>query len=91
MLGLILCRIVEIYKFILLARVILSFVPLFRPGWSPSPAVRPFIEFVYGLTDPPVNFIRRFIPQPMGFPLDLSFLVWFLLIQFVLEPILCSL
>lgn len=91
MAGLILCRIVEIYKFILLARVILSFVPLFRPGWSPPPSVRPLIEFVYGLVDPPVNYIRRFIPQPAGFPLDLSFLVWFLLIQFVLEPILCGL
>ena len=89
--GRILCRTVEIYNFILFARVILSFIPLFRPGWMPPAPIRPFIDFIYGLTDPPVNYIRRFIPQPGGFPFDLAFTVWFLIVAFVLRPILCSL
>jgi YggT family protein len=91
MLGLILCRVVQIYGYIIVARVVISFIPLFKPDWSPSPGLRPILEFIYGLTDPPVNYLRRFIPQPMGFPFDLSFLVWILLINFVIAPILCRL
>ena len=91
MTGRILCNVVRIYEYILIARVIVSFIPVFKPGWSPSPGLRPILDFIYGLTDPPVNWLRRFIPQPMGFPFDLSFLVWLLLVQFVLAPILCRL
>jgi YggT family protein len=91
MAGQILCRVIEIYNLILFARVILSFVQVFRPGWAPGPMVRPFIDFIYGLTDPPVNYLRRVIPQPMGFPFDLAFTVWFLIVIFLLRPLFCSL
>jgi YggT family protein len=69
-----------IYIFILWARVILSFVPLVKPGWSPGPGIKPVFDVVYALTDPPINALRKVVPQPFGFPLDLAFLVWFLII-----------
>jgi len=88
-LSLLLCRLFEIYFYILLARVILSFVPLFRPGWSPPAGIRPLVDFVYTLTDPPVSYLRRFVPQPMGFPFDLAFTVWFFIVV-ILQQIVCS-
>jgi uncharacterized protein YggT (Ycf19 family) len=47
------------------------------------------LDLVYALTDPPVNALRRVIPQPMGFPIDLAFLVWFLIVFFVQRAV-CS-
>jgi YggT family protein len=84
-----LCRLLEVYWIILIVRVVLSFVPMFRPGWSPPPALRPLVDFVYTLTDPPVSYLRRFVPQPMGFPFDLAFTVWFFVVV-ILQRIVCS-
>lgn len=69
-----------LYIVVLWARVIVSFVPLIKPGWTPPPGIRPIFDVVYGLTDPPINALRKVVPQPFGFPLDLAFLVWFLII-----------
>lgn len=89
MAQLLLCRLINIYELILLARVIVSFIPLFKPGWSPPSGLRPLFDFVYTLTDPPVAYLRRFIPQPMGFPFDLAFTAWFIIIL-ILQRIICS-
>lgn len=77
----ILLNILSIYSWILIARVILSFIPLFRPGWVPPPFLAPVVDVVYGLTEPPLQVLRRVIPQPMGFPFDLSFLVLFVIVE----------
>jgi YggT family protein len=77
----ILYNILQIYTYILIARVVLSFIPLFKPGWSPPAFLSPVVDIVYGLTEPPLQFLRRVIPQPMGFPFDLSFLVLFLIVN----------
>ncbi|MGH2717908.1 MAG: YggT family protein [Actinomycetota bacterium] len=69
-----------VYIIILWARVILSFVPFVKPGWEPSSGVKPIFDLVYGLTDPPVDALRKVIPQPFNFPIDLAFLVWFFII-----------
>lgn len=86
------CFLVQIYAWILLARVILSFVFMGRPDWVPPPGIRPLLDMVYGLTDPPVNYLRRFIPplQAGAVAFDLAFLVWWLIIQFLIGPVLCS-
>jgi YggT family protein len=90
--GSILCLIAQIYMYILFARVIISFVFLFRPDWRPPSGLRPLLDLIYAATDPPVNFLRRFIPplRSGAVALDLAFLVWFLLVAYVLRPILCS-
>lgn len=90
--GSILCLIAQIYLYILIARVVISFVFLFRPDWRPPQGLRPLLDLIYAATDPPVNFLRRFIPPLRSgtVALDLAFVVWFLLVQFVIIPIFCS-
>lgn len=77
------CLAIGIYVGILYARIILSFVYLFKPGWVPPSELRPILDLIYAATDPPVNALRKIIPQPFGFPIDLAFLVWFLFVIIV--------
>ena len=71
------------YIWILLARVILSWVPMFAPRWEPRGLVLVIVEFIYTLTDPPVKLLQRWIkPVRMGqVQLDLSVLVLFFGLQ----------
>jgi len=80
MLVLILFTALRVYGYVLLARVILSFIPLFKPDWTPPSALAPLVDLVYGLTEPPLQLLRRVIPQPSGFPFDLSFIVLYLIV-----------
>ncbi len=65
------------YIVVLFARLIMDYVMAFSRTFRPKGAVAFLFEFVYTLTDPPLKFLRRFIPPlRMGnFALDLSFLV----------------
>lgn len=83
----ILVQTLNLYIYILIARVVLSFIPLFKPGWSPPPALMPLVDLVYGLTEPLLQQLRRVIPQPMGFPIDLSFIALFFLVR-ILQSII---
>ena len=78
-----LCLLLDVYVAVIYARIILSFVFLFKPGWVPPQGLRPVLDLVYALTGGSVSALRRVIPQPMGFPIDLAFLVWFLIVFFV--------
>jgi YggT family protein len=87
----ILCSLVSIYVYVLFARVILSFVFLFRPDWRPPAGIRPLLDFTYAITDPPVNFLRRYIPplRSGAMALDLAFIVWFIFVSYFLRAIVC--
>lgn len=65
----------ELYSFILLGRVLISW---FRPD-----PYNPFVQLLYQLTEPLLAPIRRILP-PAGM-LDLSPLVGFLVIRLVSE------
>ena len=88
----ILCLIGQIYTYILFAYVILSFVFAFKPEWRPQEGLRPVMNVVYALVDPPVQLLRRYIPplRSGAMAIDLAFLVWFLVVRFVLIPLLCQ-
>ena len=73
-----------VYFLILLARLLLDYVQLFARSWEPKGPALVFAEAIYTVTDPPLKFLRRFIP-PLRLgqvSLDLSFLVLVLLIGF---------
>lgn len=72
-----------VYTWILLARVILSWVPMFAPDWTPRGPVLVLVELIYSLTDPPVKALGKiFKPVRMGnVSLDLSVLILFILLQ----------
>lgn len=84
----ILLNTLQIYGWILIGRIILSFIPLFKPGWSPPQAISPLVDLIYGLTEPPLQLLRRVIPQPMGFPFDISFIVLFIIVRMILPVVI---
>jgi YggT family protein len=67
----------EIYWYILVARLILEWIPAFSPTWRPRGALLVVAEVLYTLTDPPVRLVRKVIPPVRigSVSLDLSFLV----------------
>lgn len=50
------------YMMVLLARVIMDWVQFFARGWRPRGIVLVAANLLYALTDPPIRWIRRFIP-----------------------------
>ena len=83
MLGIWVARFLQVFIFALFARLILDYVRMFKPGWSPRGLMLWFAESVYTFTDPPIKFFRRFIPPLRlgGVALDLSFVVLFFAVQ----------
>ena len=83
MVAYILWWLIGLYIWVLLARVILSWIPMFAPGWTPRGFVLVIVEFVYTLTDPPVKALGKVIkPLRIGnVSLDLSVLVLFIGLQ----------
>ncbi|WP_159941165.1 MULTISPECIES: YggT family protein [unclassified Nocardiopsis] len=82
----------QLFVFVLLARVILEMVQSFSRTWRPTGFVLVLAEIVYTITDPPLRFLRRFIkPVRLGsIALDLSVLVLFIGV-YILMAVLRSL
>ena len=80
MVGAILGFLIWLYLMILTARAVLSLVPLFVRNWQPRGLVLVIAEFAYTLTDPPLRFLRRFIPPLRigGSQWDIGFLILFM-------------
>lgn len=66
-----------LYMLVLIGRLIFDWVQVFSRDWEPSGPLLIVAEVIYTATDPPINFLRRFIPPlKLGqVSLDLSFLV----------------
>jgi YggT family protein len=66
-----------LYMLVLIGRLIFDWVQVFSRNWEPSGPLLIIAEAIYTVTDPPINFLRRFIPPlKLGqVSLDLSFLV----------------
>ena len=69
----------NIFILALVGRLILDYVRIFRPSWRPKGIVLALAEFIFAITDPIVNFVRRFVPPLRlgSVALDLSFIVIF--------------
>jgi len=76
-----------IYVFVLFARLILDYVPMFNRDWRPRGAGLVAAELVYTVTDPPIKLLRRFIPPlrigpvAIDFAFALTLLVCFILLS----------
>ncbi|GAB3695934.1 YggT family protein [Nocardiopsis oceani] len=88
----VLSLLLQLFVFVLIARVVLEMVQSFSRTWRPTGFVLVLAEIVYTITDPPLRFLRRFIkPIRLGsIALDLSVLVLFFGI-IILQSILGSL
>jgi len=75
-----------IYVFVLLARLVLEYIPVFNREWRPKGAGLIAAELVYTITDPPIKLFRRFIPPlrigaiAIDFAFALTMLLCFILL-----------
>lgn len=86
----------NIFVLALVGRLILDYARIFASNWRPRGILLAIAEFIYAITDPPVNFVRRFVPPLRLGPvaLDLSFIVIFFgaqLLSSVISSIAASL
>lgn len=76
-----------IYVLVLLARLILEWVPFFNREWRPKGAGLVAAEVIYTVTDPPIRMFRRFIPPlrvgaiAIDFGFALTMLLCFILLS----------
>ncbi len=73
----ILSTLIEFYIYVLIGRLILDYVLQFSRSFSPRGLMAVLFEFVYALTDPPLKWLRKFVPPLRigNVALDLSFVV----------------
>lgn len=85
--GQILATILFLYQLVFFARIILDLLQIFARSWRPRGAVLVIAEGIYSLTDPPLRFLRRFIPPVRlgGVALDFSFLLLLIVLQVLIS------
>ncbi|GAA2071644.1 MULTISPECIES: YggT family protein [Microbacterium] len=71
-----------LYVLVLLARLVLEYIPMFNRSWRPTGAGLVAAELVYTVTDPPIKLFRRFIPPLRVGPVAIDF-------AFMLTMLLC--
>jgi len=79
--------------FILVVRMIFSWIQAFSRDWQPSGILLVIAESVFTVTDPPLKFLQRFIPSlRLGMvAIDLSFMVLFIVVLIMLEVVVPAL
>ena len=83
----VLTYVLYLYLVVLIGRMIFSWVQVFARDWRPKGVILVLAEAIFTLTDPPLKFLRRFIPPlRIGMvALDLSFMVLFIVLLILLE------
>jgi YggT family protein len=83
----VLTYLLTIYLVILIGRMIFGWVQVFARDWRPTGIVLVLAEAIFTVTDPPLKFLRRFIPPlRLGMvAMDLSFMVLFIVVLILLE------
>ncbi len=81
--GVTLVYVLTIFMVVLIARLVMDYVFMFARSYQPRGVAVVALEVLYSITDPPLKFLRRFIPPLRlgGVSLDLSFLVLFVIVS----------
>lgn len=77
----VLAAVLELYSWVLLARALMSWIPNLDP-------YNPVVQFLYQITEPVLEPVRRLIP-PLGGTIDISLIVVFFAI-FILRQMLMT-
>ena len=66
----------QIFFFLLIARLVLDYVQMFARSWRPTGVVLVLAEIIYSITDPPLRLLRKVLrPVRVGsVMLDLAFI-----------------
>jgi YggT family protein len=86
-LKVVLTYVLTLYLAVLFGCMILSWINMFVRPWYPPRLVKLVAETIFTLTDPPLKFLRRYIP-PLRLgtvSLDLSFMVLFIVVLILLR------
>lgn len=88
MLGSFLCILAQLYFFVILGRILLSWFPVQEGG-----VVASIFSFLYSITEPVLGPIRRMLPPVAlgGMGLDLSPIIVIFVLQLFIAPLLCGL
>jgi YggT family protein len=86
-LKVVLYYLLSIYLLILIGRMIFGWIQVFARSWRPTGFVLVIAEGIFTATDPPLKFLRRYIP-PLRLgtvAMDLSYMVLFIVVLILLQ------
>jgi len=85
--GLVIQIALTVFIVFMWVRFIVSWVQVFARQWSPHGVLLVALESVFSVTDPPINALRRVVPQLRigSVALDLSFLIVFVAAYVLLQ------
>jgi len=85
--GLVIETVLRLFLLLLFARFVVDWVQVFARNWTPKGLVLVILEIIYSITDPPILFIRRFVPPLRlgAIMLDTSFIIVLVLCYLLLE------
>lgn len=79
MIGFLLSWAFQIFLWVLFARFFVDLARSINPGWRPRGLILVVSEILLTITDPPLNFLRRFVKPvrigPIGFDLAWTILL----------------
>ena len=75
--GAVIDLVLRLFLLLLFARFVVDWVQIFARSWHPKGFVLVVLEIIYSATDPPILFIRRFVPPLRlgSIMLDTSFII----------------
>ena len=76
----ILAAVLQLYSWVLLARALMSWIPNLDP-------YNPIVQFLYQITEPVLDPVRRLIP-PLGGMIDISSIVVFFALMILQQMLL---
>jgi YggT family protein len=85
--GLVIELVLRLFLLLLFARFVVDWVQVFARSWTPKGVVLVLLEIIYSITDPPIVFIRRFVPPLRigSVALDTSFIIVLISCYLLLE------
>ena len=85
--GALIDLVLRLFLLLLFARFVVDWVQVFARSWSPKGFVLVLLEIIYSATDPPILFIRRFVPPLRlgSIMLDTSFIIVLVACYILLE------
>ena len=88
-LRVVLTYVLEIYLLLLIGTMVISWIQAFARSWQPTGIILVVAEIIFTVTDPPLKFLRRYIP-PLNLGtvrLDLSFMVLYIVVLILLYEV----
>ena len=85
--GQVIYVILRLFLLLLFARFVIDWVQVFAKEWTPKGIALVVLEVVYSITDPPILFIRRFVPPLRlgAIALDTSFIIVLISVYLLLQ------